>query len=456
MIAAYGVDAIRQAEAPFGSALMERAAFAIASRCADLLVDLAGGVYGSTVLLLVGPGANGGDALFAGAHLARRGARVLAICSHDRWHQPGMAAFERAGGVVTNTDAAIDPHLVIDGIYGMGARGALDQHVAPLLRWCDAFTVSIDLPSGVYPDSGVVDGLHVQADLTLATGALKAAHLVDPARESCGVIEVIDLGLDHELASVDPLLHAWQAEDVAQLLTAHQPDATIADKYRRGVLALLAGSRDYPGAGLLAAQAAINIGIGMVRHLGDTDLRIELPEVVAIDGQAQAIAVGPGLTDSAHDEVKALLERALPAVVDAGAIPWVTPGRPDTVITPHAGELARLLDVHRSEIERDRLHHLRMAVERTGVHVLLKGSTTLIGTPDGKVFANPTGSMALATAGSGDVLTGLIGGLLARGCDPLDAAVAGAFIHGVAGGQAQSGASGIAEMIPLAVSLLSA
>jgi hydroxyethylthiazole kinase-like uncharacterized protein yjeF len=429
---------------------MQRAAFGIASRCADLLVDLAGGLYGSTVVVLVGPGSNGGDALFAGAPLSRRGARVIAICTSERHHVEGMRAFLAAGGTVRSADAAIEPHLVIDGILGMGARGPLDAAMADLLRWPDAFTVSIDLPSGVDADTGALAGRHVEADLTLATGVLKAAHLIDPAHDACGVIEVIDLGLEIEA----PFITVLQRADVASLLEHHEPGLVDADKYRRGVLALLAGSTTYPGAGLLAATAAINSGAGMIRHLGMSELRLDLPEVVVVDGQVQALAIGPGLTDDARELATALLGRDVPAVVDAGAIAWVDPGRTDTIITPHAGELARLLDVDRSDVERERLRHLRIAVERWGVHVLLKGSTTLIATPDGEVFANPTGSIALATAGSGDVLTGMIGALLARGCAPRDAAAAAAYLHGIAGAQAQSGASGIAEMIPSAIALV--
>lgn len=447
MLSAYQVEEIRRAEADKGDLLMERAAFAIASRSADLLIDLAGAVYGSTVVLLVGPGANGGDALFAGAHLARRGAQVIAICTHERWHQPAMAAFRAAGGSVRDlswTSANVD--LVIDGIYGMGSRGPLDPSLAASLPGRDAFILSVDLPSGVDADTGVLTGAHVDADLTLATGALKPAHLIDPSRSACGVIEVIDLGL--ELGT--PAVAAWQREEVAAAIGPGDP--ILLDKYRRGVLALDAGSTTYPGAGQLAALGAINIGVGMIRHLGAVDL--DIPEVVQVDGTADALAIGPGLTEEDRDRVVELLSRDLPAVVDAGAIAWVENGRPHTVLTPHAGELARLLGVDRDAIERERWSYLRRAVDTFGVTILLKGSTTLVATPQGQTFANLTGSPALATAGSGDVLTGMIGGLMARGLDPTSAAVSGAWLHGIAGAYAQSGASGIAEMIPAALSML--
>lgn len=445
MLPAYRVADIRAAEQAHGGELMLAAAFAIASRAADLLVDLAGQVYGSTVLLWVGPGANGGDALHAGAYLARRGARVVALCTHQRHHEEGMRAFRAAGGVLA-VGAIPAPDLVIDGIYGMGSRGPLDPSLAASLPGRDAFILSVDLPSGVDADTGVLTGAHVDADLTLATGALKPAHLIDPSRSACGVIEVIDLGL--ELGT--PAVAAWQREEVAAAIGPGDP--ILLDKYRRGVLALDAGSTTYPGAGQLAALGAINIGVGMIRHLGAVDL--DIPEVVQVDGTADALAIGPGLTEEDRDRVVELLSRDLPAVVDAGAIAWVENGRSHTVLTPHAGELARLLGVDRDAIERERWSYLRRAVDTFGVTILLKGSTTLVATPQGQTFANLTGSPALATAGSGDVLTGMIGGLMARGLDPTSAAVSGAWLHGIAGAYAQSGASGIAEMIPAALSML--
>lgn len=422
---------------------MARAAFAIHARAADLLIDLHGRVYGSHVLLLVGPGANGGDALFAGAHLANRGARVEALLTHDRAHSAGLAAFKSAGGrIITQTPTGCD--LIVDGIFGMGSRGSL----AELRPLPPAFMLAIDLPSGVNPDSGEVDGIHIRADLTLATGAYKVAHFVDPARDACGVIELIDLDLDCD--GEDSQYESWQAEDVARLLDAHRVDPTMVDKYRRGVLGICAGSDQYPGAGLLCADSALAVGIGMIRSYSEVDLRQERPEVVMVDGQIQALAVGPGLTN--FDKAQELLARDVPAVVDAGAVSVVTPGRPVTVITPHAGELARLLNVDRSWIEAHRDQALAEAVERLKVVILLKGSTSLIAAPDGRRAANPTGSAALATAGSGDVLTGLIGALLARGIEPFSAAVAASWIHGVAGAYAgSSGAARISQMVPAVI-----
>lgn len=423
---------------------MDRASFAIAARAADLLADIHGGVYGSEVLLLVGPGANGGDALFAGAHLAKRGAVVSAWMSGAKAHTEAMTVFLAAGGRIGLID---DADLIIDGIVGMGSKGALEE----LPELPDSFLLSIDLPSGVHPDSGVVDGLHIDADLTLATGAYKVAHLVDPAHSSCGVIELIDLDLD--FSGEEAICESWQSDDVADLLGAIEVDPSIADKYRNGVLGICAGSEEFPGAGILCTDAALSAGVGMVRYYSSVEIRSERPEVVVGEGKCQALVVGPGLTE--FEKARDLLQSAFPAVVDAGAIEFVADARPDTVVTPHAGELARLLQVDRSWVEANRLEAAQKAAQQLGCIVLLKGSTTVIAATDA-VAVNPTGSSALATAGSGDVLAGIIGAFLARGANAFDAAVAGAWIHGIAGAHSEElnlhgGASSIASMIPVAI-----
>lgn len=439
---AYSAQTVRDIEARAQGDLMAHAAFAIASRAADLLVDLHGRVYGSRVLLLVGPGSNGGDALFAGAHLAKRGAQVQAWLTHDRFHEEGMRTFLAVGGRRI-AEIPTDADLVIDGIVGMGSRGALQS--VPALA--DSFVLSIDLPSGVDPDTGQIHGPHLDADLTLATGAYKAAHFIDPAHEACGVVELIDLELPFDPADA-VLCESWQRDDVARLLNSIAIDSTTVDKYRRGVLGLCAGSQTYPGAGALCVEGALGAGVGMIRsYSGAID---GYPEVVTTDGQVQAVVIGPGVTE--FGLAIELLAREVPAVVDAGAIAHCPQARPRTVLTPHAGELARYLEVDRQWIEEHRLAAVVRAAQQSQMIVLLKGSTTLIASPDGRVAINPTGTAALATAGSGDVLAGIVGALLARGAEPFDAAVAGAWIHGVAGSFAEVGASAIAAMVPAAIS----
>ena len=230
-------------------ALMQRAAHGLAYAVLDLL----GSAYGRRVLLLVGAGNNGGDALHAGAVLARRGARVEAWLLSDTAHEAGLAALRAAGGRVTRSPSAVPaptpstrPEVVVDGIVGIGGRGGLrPEAVAALARVAGIPVVAVDTPSGVEVDTGEIHGDHVTADLTVTFGTHQVAHLVDPAARACGAVHLVDLGLDLPPATVEAL----QAADVARLLP--RPDE-VAHKYTRGVVGVRAGSAAYPGAALLS------------------------------------------------------------------------------------------------------------------------------------------------------------------------------------------------------------
>ena len=418
-------------------ALMQRAAAGLAARCALLL----GGPYGARVTLLVGAGDNGGDALFAGARLARRGARVDAILIRpERAHVHGLAALRGAGGAVTDwpvrSVAAAD--LVIDGLLGIGGSGGLRDDAAQLVRLAAeraGLLVSVDLPSGVDADTGELPGEHVAADVTVTFGTRKIALVVDPAAGAAGRVEDVDIGLAPYLPK--PPVEVLEPLDVRDLLPVPPRDA---DKYARGVVGVGAGSAQYSGAAVLSTGGAVRGGAGMVRYVGPDDVvravQRRWPEAVAGAGRVQAWVIGPGLgADVGGGRMlgKALSD-GVPVVVDADGLRFLPP-RLDVpaVLTPHAGELARMLDTSREEVEARRLHHATMAASRWNAVVLLKGSTTLVATPDGRVRANPTGTPALATAGSGDVLAGLTGALLGAGLTPLDAASVAAYAHGVAG-----------------------
>lgn len=444
MITAHRVEDVRAAEQalmarlPPGT-LMQRAATGLAVTCARLL----GRVGGSRVVLLVGAGDNGGDTLHAGARLARRGARVRAVLlSPQRAHTGGLAALQAAGGrVVEDADAALAEvaraELVLDGIVGIGGSPGLRPAAAALAQAAHAApgrVVAVDLPSGVAVDSGVVGQTHVVADVTVTFGTHKICHLIDPAAAACGQVHLVDIGLAPLLPV--PAVQALEAADVADVL---RPPSRDADKYRRGVLGVRVGSPEYAGASVLATSAATAGGAGMVRVVGDPDVtglvRRHCPEVVLAAGQVQAWLAGPGM-DPAQAEavVPDLLDAGVPAVLDAGALPTVAgPVRGEVLLTPHAGELARMLGCTRDEVEADRLACARAAAATFGATVLLKGSTTLVVDPAGPVRANLTGTSWLATAGSGDVLAGLAGALLAQGLSARDAGSIAAFVHGVAG-----------------------
>ncbi|MEU5821773.1 MULTISPECIES: NAD(P)H-hydrate dehydratase [Streptomyces] len=480
MRTAYSVDTVRAAEAalmarlPEG-ALMQRAAAGLAAACADLL-RRAGRVYGSRVVLLVGTGANGGDALYAGARLARRGAGVVAVrVTPGRSHEGGTAALTAAGGHVVDgeestahEDWAGRIDLVVDAITGIGGRGGLRPGAAELVRKYTAHgapVVAVDLPSGVEADTGEVTGDAVRADATVTFGAYKPALLVDPAAERAGALRLVDIGLDAELPAV-PDLEALQYADVAALLPV---PAAESDKYRRGVVGIAAGSTRYPGAAVLAVSGALRGGAGAVRYAGPGGDAViaRHPETLvhagrpSEAGRVQAWVVGPGLGDGteALEAVSDVLATEVPVLVDADGLrrldaDVVRARIAPTVLTPHAGEAAALLGVAREEVEAGRLAAVRELARRFGATVLLKGSTTLIAadTPHTPVRVNPTGTSWLATAGSGDVLSGLTGSLLAAGLAPLDAASAGAYLHGLAARRAADGsplaAMDVAEAVP--------
>lgn len=427
---AHSVEQVRAAEAevlarvPEG-ALMQRAAAGLSVAIADLL----GGVYGRRVLLLVGSGDNGGDALYAGAMLARRGAQVEAVLLSDRVHAGGLAALRARYGEVVTAEQARRPDVVVDGIVGIGGRPGLRPDAeAALARFPDAPVVAVDVPSGVDVDTGRLAGSHVRADVTVTFGTHKPCHLVDPAAQECGVVTLVDL----ELGLPDAPVVALQVEDVAALLP--RPGA-FAHKYTRGVVGVSAGSEDYPGAAVLCTSGAASGLAGMVRYVGPAAdaVRARHPGVVVGEGRVQAWVVGSGGSDQAQAALGTALAQGVPTVVDADALKHLAPGAGEgLVLTPHAGELAAMLGLERSEVEADQLEHARRAAAHFGAVVLLKGRHSLTAHPDGRVRVTTSGLPWLAVAGAGDVLAGVIGALLACGLDPFDAASVGSWVHGAA------------------------
>ena len=510
-------------------ALMQRAAAGLASVCASLLSAGSGGVYGAKVVVLAGTGDNGGDALYGGARLAGRGAQVTAVQAGPRIHAGGAGALTSNGGRIipvipprapddtrpdrpARYDAGQDVRraigyadLIIDGMLGIGGKGGLREPYATLAQLAAtaaATTVAVDLPSGIDADTGAVDGPAVRADATVTFGAVKPGLLIDPGASHAGVTELIDIGLAPYLEN-PPDVSAPQRADVRVLLP--RPD-NESDKYRRGVLGLLAGSDRYTGAALLATGGAVHGGAGMVRLVtapgAAAAARRAWPEVVITElaerthvrsdeefepstpgderprfledvGRVQAWVAGPGMgtTDAAAARLAAVLATSLPVLVDADGLSLLArnsgllPRPAPTLLTPHAGELGRLLDADPADIAARRLEHARRAATKFGACVLLKGSTTVVAPPDGlePVLVNTTGTPWLATAGTGDVLAGLAGALLAQGMQPPQAAIAAAYLHGLAarlaaaggggdagGGEAPIGASDVIGALPLA------
>ena len=478
-------------------ALMQRAAAGLASVCASILRARPRGVHGSRVVVLTGTGDNGGDALYAAALLARRGAAVTALQAGPRLHPGGAEALRTAGGRIVSVtphrapdetlpdltaryDAGHDSRhaigradLIIDGMLGIGGKGGLHEPYATLAQLAansGAITVAVDLPSGIDADTGAVDGPAVRADVTVTFGAAKPGLLIDPGAGHAGVVELVDIGLEPHLLE-PPDACAPQRGDIWDLVP--RPTAE-SDKYRRGVLGLLAGSDRFTGAALLAAGGAVRGGAGMVRLVtapaAAAGVRLEWPEVVITElpgdsrfrsdeknesasaagnlrfpedvGRVQAWVAGPGmgLSEAAGERLAAVLRTSLPVLVDADGLSLLgrnralLPRPAPTLLTPHAGELGRLLGADPAEVAARRLQYARRAATEFGACVLLKGSTTVIAPPDGldPVLVNTTGTPWLATAGTGDVLSGLAGAMLAQGLLPPQAAIVAAYLHGLA------------------------
>lgn len=513
MIEASGTEQIRvleRAALERGVPLMQNAAYAIAMRSRVLLREHGVALSGARILVLAGAGNNGGDGLYAAAHLARWGARVEVVLTSGGAHDGGMGA-ARAQRVVlralmTAADApsdvspttaseavahCLDADLIIDAILGIGATGALRGAAAGLVqllnRGRDAvdperrrpLVVAVDVPSGIGVDDGSVPGAVLPADLTLGCGALAAGLLLPPASYLSPQVELLDIAMGEHEGLAHGAVRRIENHDVRSLLRVPEPGD---DKYRRGVVGFVAGTAAFPGAAVLSCVAAVESGAGMVRYLGPDRVvdavLTAAPEVVPGPGRVQSWVLGPGV-DPQDLEQRRHIESALgdagvgssghfassgvwgtgqpdptivPVVVDAGALNFITESCPPwIVLTPHAGELARLLrawgdDVDRQAVEAEPLAHAQRAHDLIGATVLLKGSATIVVGRD-VVFSQAEAPNWLATAGAGDVLSGLLGTLLAgRSQDGLPDAVAiaelaalAALIHGRAAHAANPG-----------------
>lgn len=498
MICGYGVAQVRAAEdrvragLPDGE-LMQRAARGLA----EVVAVRAEQLGARTIVVLAGPGDNGGDALWAASFLAADRLAVRAVGVAPQLRARGLAAARAAGVEVLEVEPSSDAlptsvldvlaeaDLVVDGLLGIGGRPGLRGAMAAVVDAVPdtAYLVAVDLPSGADPEgeAPLTGGTAVFADETVTFSMAKPVHLLPATEAAVGRLTVVDIGVGTDgPAAVERLDHA----DLGRLWPVPGPTD---HKYSRGVVGVVAGSDAYPGAAVLCVTAAVESGAGMVRYLGPrrpTDLVLAAcPEAVPGPGRMQAAVVGPGVEprgcdhpdcdDHQAERVRELLGEDLPLVIDAGALEllasWARQGHrrsAATLLTPHAGELARLLaaltdeKVGREQVEAAPVAHARRAAALTGCTVLLKGSTTLVVDPDPAV---PVRSQAdappwLATAGAGDVLAGLAGTLLAAGLDARDAGSLAALVHGVAADRANPGgpvrALAVARSVPGTVARL--
>ncbi len=525
---------VREAERPLleaghGPALMQKAASGLAAEVARSLRGR-GRIYGARVTALIGPGKNGGDALYALSRLRRRGVRTRAVLVAQRCHEAALADFQKAGGLVDESVPEAQD-VIIDAVLGTGALRRADPLAIPgleaALRGARAQAtgcgdsrpevIACDIPSGVNADTGeVMSDYGLVADRTVTFGAVKLGLVTGAGAVLSGQIHRVDIGLGPHLPETSARLletpSSWDRTDTAG---AAPPDArgigsAAADsaasgatvspnavsairprgldgqdhKYRRGVLHVVAGSAQYPGAAQLSVAAAVTTGTGMVTLDSHAQVSARVtaahPEVVAQRTEkalqrATAVALGPGLEGSAAEQES--LERALdwslsgggPVVVDASGIGMLSPERlqpgvltQDIVLTPHAGELRALI----SRIERMRgtsilgeedsgspVASAQAVAVYSGAVILLKGAGTVIADPDGSLIVHRCRTPGLATAGSGDVLTGVIGALAAHDDQVRDMAALGSHIHAAAGhridprGRGAFGASDLIEGI---------
>ncbi|MEI2766866.1 MAG: bifunctional ADP-dependent NAD(P)H-hydrate dehydratase/NAD(P)H-hydrate epimerase [Dermatophilaceae bacterium] len=485
MLRAYAVADVREVEDAAMAALPEGELMARAARgLAEVVRARLTQRGGSRVVALVGAGNNGGDALYAASLLASSGAEVAALTGPAPAHPGGLRAATEAGVRLLPAGQpwaqvleAAD--VVVDGITGIGGSAGLR---AEAREWVvaipeHAYVVAVDLPSGTDPAGLIGTADCVFADETVTFGAPKPVHLLPAGEPTVGRLTVVDIGLD--FAGRTPVVERLTPSDVPALWPVPGP---VDDKYSRGVVGSVTGSTAYPGAAILSVLGALGAGPGMVRYLGPRSVaelvHYHAPESVAALGRVQAWVLGSGIdTDDtqAEDQVSRVVDALyddVPVVVDAGGLDVVGPRSAPMVLTPHAGELARLLtrlrlappgatEVTRADVVAAPLAHATLAADHFRCVVLLKGSTTLVVSPSASGV--PARSQAdapawLATAGAGDVLGGVIGTLLASGLDPVDAASLGALVHGQAAHRANPGgpvrAFELAAQIPTTVATL--
>jgi len=456
--------------------LMESAGRACAERAAELMTerDL------DTALVLCGPGNNGGDGFVVARHLSDWGFDPVVALFGRRASVKGDARvflntldhfpvpiIEVTGDLPEDTlMAAAAGGIVVDALFGTGLQRPIEGRYARAIESVNSLrcpVLAVDIPSGVCSDTGRIMGTALNADVTVTFGAAKIGHFSYPGRSRCGEVEVVDIGIPGE--AIDEAPGAWLL-DPGFAARAFPPRDAESFKNSFGHLLVVGGLKGKSGAALLSAMGAVRSGSGLVTIATDREARGNIegrfPELMVegpflVDGDHIAVdedhfsrllesktgvVIGPGLStlSGADSILKIAIDAGLPIVLDADALNLMAaePDRewglgPDSVLTPHPGEAGRLLVRPTSEVQADRVRSAAELSDQTGAVVVLKGAGTLIAAPDNQMWINNTGGPALATAGTGDVLAGAIGGIIARGIPTWAAAAAAVYIHGLAG-----------------------
>ncbi|NIS15727.1 MAG: NAD(P)H-hydrate dehydratase [candidate division Zixibacteria bacterium] len=458
--------------------LMENAGRGIAEYLYEISDD---DVTAKSVAVICGKGNNGGDGFVVGRYLSELGADVRfyllgkkdelkgdAEINHKRAHEINLPIHEISSADEIDLDEETD--LIVDAIFGTGFHGDIRSPMDKMVDKINSYDIpiaAVDCPSGLNTTTGELSKSSIIADFTATLAMPKIGHFLYPGVEHVGELTVIDIGIPEEVVEEKNLdLNLIDEAFIDEYLPHHSEGG---HKGNLGKLFIIAGSEGSTGAACMAANSATRAGIGLCflgvpESLNDIcevkcteALTRTLPEVgkkrcFALRGLgkfkqyfewADAVALGPGI--GTHHETKELVKRLisrikLPTVIDADGLncfegdtqPLIEAEFP-CVLTPHPGELSRLIDTSLKEIAADRFKYARIAADHLKKVVLLKGAPTFVAEPNGQVYLNPTGNIGMAKGGSGDVLTGLIGTLLAKGLSPLQAACCGAYLHGMAG-----------------------
>jgi len=461
--------------------LMENAALGVVDALAERFPEA------RSAALFCGPGNNGGDGLAVARHLAVRGYEIALFLVTGGREPRGDAGVQlticrRMGLAIVELSeprdlpaalaAARETDLLVDALFGTGLGRPLEGLYAELVTGLDRLSLprlAVDLPSGLSGSSRHLPGPHLRADLTVTFAAPKIAHIFPPAAEAVGEVVVADLGIPPRLVEeAEGDLALLEPDDLALHLGRRHPDT---HKGTYGHVLLAAGGPGRAGAAILAARAAVRTGAGLVTVAVPAPIRETVdggslesmtlglpadrdgelaataaePLLAALAGKS-ALGLGPGLgtREGAVAVIRRLARQCpLPLVLDAdglnafaGRLGELAERTAPTVLTPHPGEMGRLLGIPTAEVQADRPEAARRAARQAGATVVLKGHLSLIAVPDGPVWINPTGNPGMATGGSGDVLTGMIAALAARGLGAEVAATVGVYLHGLAGDRA--------------------
>lgn len=459
--------------------LMENAALSVI----EVLIKRFGLLCGKRVAVVCGPGNNGGDGLAIARRLAiEHKAFVTIVLANASNNYTGCALinFEMTKklGIQSLIDKNFDfstYEFIIDAIFGIGFKGVVSEELGHLIQNMNESgrpIVSVDAPSGLNIDSGRIEGPVVRASQTVTFTIAKYGQLVYPGAEYVGELIIKDIGIPAALLNASKILtYATETKDVAHWLPTRK-NSRDSNKKIFGHVVAFAGSRGFMGAAVLVAEAAERSGAGLVtvavsedilqsvlNHVSPTVMTFGLPTLndskisalacevaLKLIAKATSVALGPGLglTDGVTRFIRAMIIHCpCPLVLDADAITFLSleadygadlikNRKAATILTPHPGELGRLLGVETSFIQADRQRYLKMAVEKYNCVILLKGARTLISDPSGAIYVNVTGNAGMSNGGTGDALTGIIAGLLAQELEALPAAVVGAFLHGLA------------------------